>query len=136
MSRCGYSDDHDNWTQIMWRGQVASAIRGKRGQAFLRELIEALDAIPDKRLIAHELRKDGQVCALGSVGVKRGIELEELDPEDPETLANTFGIAHQLVQEIEYVNDECYLYYEKDTPENRWQRVRGWAAKNLREGDG
>ena len=38
MSRSGYSDDLDNWDLIRWRGQVSSAIRGKRGQGFLREL--------------------------------------------------------------------------------------------------
>lgn len=48
MSRSGYSNDGENIA--MWRGQVASAIRGKRGQAFLRELVEALDAMPEKRL--------------------------------------------------------------------------------------
>lgn len=44
MSRHGYSDDcHDDILSFgQWRGQVASAIRGKRGQAFLKELIAAL----------------------------------------------------------------------------------------------
>ena len=46
MSRSGYSDDYEPSNIAMWRGQVASAMRGKRGQAFLRELIEALDAFP------------------------------------------------------------------------------------------
>lgn len=32
MSRCGYSDDYDQWALIRWRGAVESAIRGKRGQ--------------------------------------------------------------------------------------------------------
>jgi hypothetical protein len=131
MSRSGYSEDYDldNWNLIRWRGQVASAIRGKRGQAFLRELIEALDAMPEKRLIAHELRQDGEVCALGSVGVKRGVELEKLDPVDYDTIAGVFGIAHQLVQEIEWINDEGRYY---KTPEERWQYMRAWAAENLK----
>lgn len=30
MSRSGYNDDIDNWQMIKWRGQVASAVRGKR----------------------------------------------------------------------------------------------------------
>jgi hypothetical protein len=49
-------------------------------------LVAALDAMPDKRLIAHELRKNGEVCALGSVGAARGLDLEALDPEDFSTL--------------------------------------------------
>lgn len=127
MSRSGYTEDHDdNWALIKWRGQVASAIRGKRGQAFLKELIEALDTMPEKRLIAWELRKDGQVCALGALGVKRGVDLESLDPYDYDTLSATFGVAHQLVQEIEWINDEVGR-----APEHRWQTVRDWACKQL-----
>lgn len=131
MSRAGYSDDFDDqWQLIMWRGQVASAIRGKRGQAFLRELLEALDAMPEKRLIANELRQGGEVCALGSVGVRRGIELETLDPEDYDSLANVFGIAHQLVREIEYENDEASY---RCSPESRWRSMRAWVVQQLRE---
>jgi len=47
MSRSGYSDDcDDQWSLICWRGAVKSAIRGKRGQAFLKEMLAALDALP------------------------------------------------------------------------------------------
>lgn len=130
MSRSGYSDDGNF---AMWRGQVASALRGQRGQAFLRELIAALDALPAKKLCAHELQQDdGSVCALGSVGLKRGIEMGALDPYDYDTLAGTFGVAHQLIQEIEYINDEEGQWSREDTPEKRWQRVRNWAEKNIK----
>mgnify|MGYP001566836741 CR=1 FL=1 len=131
MSRSGYTDDDCDGYNALWRGQVASAIRGKRGQAFLHELIEALDALPEKKLIAEELHKEGAVCAIGSVWLKRGIDMAPLDVEDFERLGKVFGIAHQLVCEIEYVNDELGSY--KQTPEDRWQRVRDWAVKNLKE---
>jgi hypothetical protein len=36
MSRSGYSDDNDD--VALWRGRVASATRGKRGQAVARRL--------------------------------------------------------------------------------------------------
>lgn len=132
MSRSGYSDDYDRRDVAMWRGQVASAIRGKRGQAFLRELIAALDAMPDKKLITNELKMGAQVCALGAVGVRRGISMDDLDPGDHSTLAGVFGIAHQLVQEIEWENDEAR--YDK-TPEDRWKRMRDWAERQLIEWD-
>lgn len=132
MSRSGYNEDGDDqWSLIMWRGQVASAIRGKRGQAFLRELVEALDAMPEKTLIAHELHKAGAVCAIGSVGAKRGVDMEKLDPDDYDSIAAAFGIARQLVQEIEFMNDE-YEWHGNDTPEKRWQRMRDWAANQLK----
>lgn len=125
MSRSGYSEDLDQWALIRWRGQVASAIRGKRGQAFLRELLAALDAMPDKRLIAYDLKDEtGAVCALGCIGAARGMELEKLDPEDYETLAPAFGIAEPLVREIEFENDEWF----REPPEQRWTRMRAWVV--------
>lgn len=131
MSRSGYSDDWDFdwWSHIRWRGQVASAIRGKRGQAFLRELIEALDALPEKRLIANDLQHGANVCAIGSVGLRREVDMSKLDPEDYDRIAAVFGIASQLVQEIEFMNDEGF--YCK-TPEERWEKMRAWAVSLLR----
>lgn len=74
MSRSGYSHDIDQWDLIRWRGAVAAAIRGKRGQAFLLEMWKAITALPEPKLIANELvEKDGAVCAMGAVGKQRGI---------------------------------------------------------------
>ena len=132
MSRSGYSDDGDF---AMWRGQVASAIRGKRGQQFLRDLIAGLDALPEKVLIANQLQEPetGCVCALGAVGLKRGIALAPLEEaaqeSDGERLGGAFNVARQLALEVEYINDEGTYYPE--TPEARWQRVRKWAVSNL-----
>jgi len=133
MNRSGYTEDADNnWELIMWRGQVASAIRGKRGQALLKEMLEALNAMPNKRLIAEDLRHGGDVCALGCLGEKRGMELEKLDPEDYDALAGAFGVAQQLIREIEYVNDDGVWGWNEETPEQRWQRVRCWVAGKIR----
>ena len=128
MSRSGYIDNAEN--AAMWCGQVASAIRGKRGQAFLLELIEALDALPEKRLITGALQVgSGAVCAIGSVGLRRGVDMAPLDPHDAETLSGVFNIAHQLIREIEYINDECG---RDESPEQCWQRMRSWAVGNLK----
>lgn len=129
MSRSGYSEDCDNdWSLIRYRGQVASAIKGKRGQAFLRELTDALDAMPQKRLIRRELW-NGEVCAIGALGVSRGLDMTTLDPDDYEYLAKVFGVAHQLVQEIEFENDENS--WNAETPERRWERMREWVYHKL-----
>lgn len=132
MGRSGYTEDYDidNWELIKWRGQIASTIRGKNGQAFLRELISSLDALPEKRLISDALVSDGAVCAIGSVGVYRGMQLETLDPEDYDTISGSFGITHQLVREIEWINDEGGPLGE--TSEQRWSRVRDWAVSCLK----
>jgi len=129
MSRSGYSDSCEGWELIRWRGAVASALRGERGQAFLREMIVALDALPEKRLVENALQEDGGgVCAMGAVGLKRGIHMDDVDPEDRHQVADTFGIAPALAAEIAYENDE----YWRDTPEKRWQRMRDWAEKHLK----
>lgn len=130
MARAGYSDDLENWQLIRWRGAVASAIRGKRGQAFLQEMLTALDSLPEKRLIGEELEKDGEVCALGAVGKVRGIDMSTVDPEDYDAVAETFGIPHALAREIMFVNDES-LWWKEATPEKRFETVRNWVAKQL-----
>lgn len=126
MSRSGYSEELDNWALIKWRGQVASAIRGKRGQKLLQELAEAMDAMPAKELIAHEFERDGAYCALGVVGAKRGIDLDSIDPDEPDEVAAAFDIAEQLAREIVYINDEYHL-----TPANRWKLVREWVTEQI-----
>lgn len=146
MSRSGYSDDLDQWDLIRWRGAVTSAIRGKRGQAFLRELLAALDALPEKRL-ARDLftRSDGCVCALGAVAKVRGIDTTPLEPGeddygevDTESVGATFGIPRALAAEIMYLNDEGIWDSGPDTPEvqfRRWQYVRKWVVGNVRNAD-
>lgn len=132
MSRSGYSDDcDDNWASICYRGAVVSAIRGKRGQAFLRELVAALDAMPEKRLIAEALVEGREACAIGVVGLARGVKMDDLDPEDPGPIAKRFGIATTLVREIEFENDDDFSYTVQETPEHRWARVRAWAMRQI-----
>lgn len=132
MSRSGYNDDIDNWELIKWRGMVASSIRGKRGQKLLRELAEAMDAMPEKVLIADALKvEDGAYCALGVVGEKRGINIAAIDPEDPSQVSKAFDIAECLAQEIAFVNDDDFSYGEKETPAARWIRVRKWVDEQL-----
>lgn len=130
MSRSGYSDDCDGWDLIRWRGAVASAIRGKRGQAFLRELLAALDALPEKKLIAGKLEADGAYCALGSVGRLRGLDMSEVDVYDREAVARMFGIAEAMAAEIMYWNDDM-----TSSPEQRYELVRKWAERELRDSD-
>jgi hypothetical protein len=132
MGRSGYSEDCENLQ--LWRGAVKRAIRGKRGSAFLKELIAALDALPEKKLIDHELIRDGEVCAIGSVGLLRGIDMTKLNVEDPDQIAKAFGIAPALVQEIEFMNDDDFGYRNTDDGK-RWQAMREWAERMLSGGD-
>ena len=130
MSRSGYSDDCSGWDQICWRGAVKSALKGRRGQAFLVELRDALDAMPGKRLIANSLEVEGEFCTLGVIGVKRGVDMAALDPDDREALGGAFGISPVMASEIVFMNDEAC--WQKESPEQRWLRMRDWVESNIR----
>lgn len=130
MSRSGYTDDCENLG--LWRGAVSRALNGKRGQAFLRELLTALDAMPEKRLITEELVADGAYCTLGVIGAARGLPLHEIDYEDPHALSQAFLIAPAMAQEIEFMNDEgCCCANE--TSGERWVRMRKWVVEQLND---
>lgn len=144
MSRSGYSDDYDDDPLVLgrWRAAVQNAMRGRRGQAFLRELLAAMDGMDMKRLVAEELEcapltidgvvaADGDVCALGAVGRLRKINMDNIDPEDVETVAGTFGIADAMTREIVWRNDEGGPY--RETPEQRFTRMRNWVAAQIVE---
>jgi hypothetical protein len=131
MSRSGYSDDCGGWDLICWRGAVKSALRGKRGQAFLIELRDALDAMPAKRLIADTLEAEGEFCTIGVVGAKRGMDMASLDPDDREAVGEAFGISPSMASEIVFMNDEGS--WQAETPEQRWARMRKWVESNIKQ---
>lgn len=128
MTRANYDDECGGWALIRWRGAVNASIKGKRGQKLLHELATGMDAMPAKRLIANELVTAGDFCALGVVGINRGLDMAEIDPEDSAEVAKQFDIADALAREIVFVNDEMGSW--KETPEQRWVRVRAWVTSN------
>ena len=151
MSRSGLTDDiEDVLAYGRWRGMVASSIRGKRGQAFLKELLAALDAMPEKRLIRNALIVDGEptyemrdiivgadelvardgtvcamgdVCTLGALGKARGLDMSDVDPDDFESVSDIFDVVECLAQEIEWMNDEAGVRRRVPIPnvrEDKW----------------
>lgn len=163
MSRSGYTDDfEDMWGHIRWRGAVSSALGGARGQAALREVLAALDAMPEKELIGESLvTADGEFCTLGVLGAKRGLDMSKVDPEDYDAVAKLFGLAPAMVREIVFENDEqidndrdVYVeicgpmrphypdwgrherhYYEPDPQagKKRWVHMRQWIVEHIKE---
>jgi hypothetical protein len=128
MSRSGYSDDCENVE--LYRASVSRALRGQRGQAFLRELVATLDAMPEKALIAQELIDErGGCCAIGAVCKARAIDVSRVDYEDQDSVARKIGVARCMAAEIAYMNDEACRQIE--TPGERWVRMRKWAAENI-----
>lgn len=143
LNDCGdWGDEDANLVFGRWRGQVESAIRGKSGQKFLKELVRALDALPEKKLVSESLQEqDGAVCALGAVARARGIDMSQWTPgpdEDKDDfhsdqvyeLEGVFHIAHQLISEIIWENDEqC----GRKTQEERWTWMRKWANYRIKK---
>lgn len=137
MSRSGYVEDYENVE--LYRRAVRNAIKGKRGQALLRDMLAGLDALPEKRLIAGAMiDKQGEVCALGAAGVHRNRDMSEMtvvsewddEPEmDIPRVTAAFDVADCLAREVAFVNDEAN--YQPETPEQRWARVRGWVVRNI-----
>jgi hypothetical protein len=125
----------------LWHANLRRTMQSKRGQAFLHELLEALDALPQKRLIQGAMQQGGEVCVLGAVGLKRSMDLNDVDCHDHDAIADAFGISSMLAQEIAYWNDQgmeaCLLGltdgagWKKNTPEDRFAFVRAWVVAGL-----
>lgn len=130
MGRHGYADECDEpWDHIRWRGTVKSAIRGKRGQGMLEELLEALDAMPVKELISGDLiTEDGYCCTVGALLLHREVPDAGRYHERNEELADELDVSEPLIQEIEWENDEGAL---RETPSMRWARMRAWVARQI-----
>lgn len=145
MSRSGYVDDYidDPLEHGRWRGRVASAIRGRRGQKFLRDLVSALDAMPERRLVEGAFETEAGVCAAGAVGRLRGVTLADLNPDEEKEeayycdvnspwnveAAERLDVALPLIAEVEAVNDSDYPTGDEEA---RWHRVRAWAMRHLK----
>jgi hypothetical protein len=147
----------------LWRGNYLRQLRGKRGQAFLRELRDALLALPEKALAAGQIAKDGQVCALGSLALKRRVDAGEsreavvaelaginVDQDDDDWEGDLiWEWAESVLQAPKYLawmipveNDEDNSHEYVDgkwkrketTPEGRYQRMLRWVESRIAEG--
>ncbi len=151
MTRHGYVDNGDLESLELgrWRGRVASAIRGRRGQKLLHRLKESLEAMPFRELIPEDLQDEhGGVCALGSIGVHEKLDLSELDPEESEGVAEFFDIADPMAREIVYENDEYFFKpiwkvriqeklftwgSEYNENEQRWHYMYWWTCSKIKD---
>jgi hypothetical protein len=141
MSRYCDSDDYDYepWMEGQAAGALRSAIRGRRGQQLLHDLIAGLDALPVQELAAGALEDPGTgcVCALGAVRLQRGADAVPLrfDPTDPDAdwrdLAEPFDISETLANAVVSQNECCDKNNDEYSRRQRWQSVRDWAVRNL-----
>lgn len=134
--RANYSDDLDYDQIFAWRGAVRSAINGRRGQSFLRDLLAALEAMPEKKLISGKMEQGDCVCAVGALGRARNVDMSEIDMIDEydervgSKVAALFNIAEALAREVLYINDEGAA--KEETDETRYRRVVEWVRDQIR----
>lgn len=144
MGRSGYCEDYDGEVNPeLYRHAIERAIKGQRGQHFLKTLAIEMDAMSEKKLIAGELvDEDGQCCTMGVVLKAKGIDPSPVDYGDREHVARLINIAPSLAAEIAYMNDDDFgLEAEPkpgaisgmntETPEERWIRMRAWVEGKI-----
>lgn len=149
MSRSCYSDDYgDEHPGILnlFRANVERSLRSKAGQARLRELREALVALPVKALEANTFaegdRNAPRVCALGAWALaKQGGDpdaaramLKDAEQDDIETYQDLapHGWPRLVVLETIWMNDEGG-YWRVQTPEQRYAFMLAWLNENIVE---
>ncbi len=146
MSRFDGDDgDGEGMPPQLWMQAVRNALKGKRGQAILRELKEALLSLPRPHLISGVVAFEGEVCPLGALA-RRRIEAGEAikvygrtlrTAEDLESmrfdlgdemgaveLGEAMGLKRAMAWGLAYENDEGGPW--KETDAGRYQRILGW----------
>ena len=139
MSRSGYSYDYEGLE--LYRAAVEKAIKGKRGQTALRDLLQALDQMPEKKLIRNSFSCEDGVCSLGALAKLREADTTDLEAVkgmwgeyekvDQQRVGKLLNIAPSMAAEIMFMNDEGAVNLETD--EERWTRMRWWVVSMLRK---
>jgi hypothetical protein len=145
MSRSCYTDDFgdDFPCQLnLYRANVDRSIASKAGQARLRELRDALTALPEKKLADEVFAPPtGEACALG-VWAKRHIPdaetVQTFDGDDNDTaeLLKPFKWPRLVVMDLVYANDEPNYIYESHLGPHRepwaYRDPRAWPLERAR----
>lgn len=137
----------------LWEGNMRRCFSGKAGQAKLREIREALLALPQKRLIRGRLAdENGDVCTVGAIALHRRVkdgqepdvaiaelakivpqEMVEWDSWEVERMTLAVGadcgIKAPMVTEIAFHND---VWERRETPEECYSRILAWVENCIR----
>ena len=131
-------DDYgfEPWMEGQQAGALQSAIRGRRGQQLLRDLVAGLDALPEPELSAGALEDEatGCCCAFGAVRRYRGAAAVPLyfDPMeedlDPPHYAEPFHVAPALAWAVVETNEGWSDSNQESARRQRWAKVWAWAV--------
>lgn len=151
MSR--FDHEGDEWFPNQWwlyEANMQRCFSGVAGQQKLREVREALLALPRKRLISTRLADEqGDVCLVGALALHKAedpkTELQLLAEHITEEMAEwdsyeveqrtlgtgkTLGLKETMVVELSYTNDNSH---RDQTPEERYERVLAWVDSLILE---
>lgn len=144
-----YDEDFPNQAAL-YHANTERALKGKRGQAFLKELEAALLMLPEKVLIEGSICREGAVCANGALALKRKVDagmqipealkwLEENKPDDDfnggdagqtgDFMEKHFGILSRLAVHTAFVNDEHRQTDHSD--HGRYEKVLSWVRSQI-----
>lgn len=145
-----YDDGEQTMPYDLWLHNIRAAIKGKRGQAILRDLREALLSLPEKRLIEGAIcnapseaaaRPVAEFCAVGALAFYRGVKsgkapadviesLPQGEQDDWTTirLGRSLGMSDTLAWDLAYKNDETFADL---TPEQRYEKYLAWVESQI-----
>lgn len=151
--RIRVSEEEDfNNQAFLWEANLERSLKGRKGQAALRELEAALLTLPEKRLIANNtISTDGSVCAIAALAKHRGYQGDMSLPKQPNwddddspywdeydyevavedamvKIAADLGVPPMVAKAIIYENDNDA--YTK-TAEARYQRMLRWTQRKI-----
>ncbi len=110
-----YDDEDSQRRYALQCANLKRQINGKRGQAFLRELLGALEALPEKALIEGHVSAAGMVCTFGALALKRRTDAGE----------QREAVLADLESVVVHLRDE-----DGDEPED-YEPMWEWAEREL-----
>lgn len=149
-----YDPQFDNEWEL-WQANFDRHVNGVKGQQALRDLRDALLALPDRKLISGRLADEhGCVCTVGALALHRRV-LQGERPEDvlehlaamiPQDLVDydsweceertarvgeSIGLKRMMAVALAGKNDDWYA--DDKTPEQRFERVLRWVESKIKE---
>ena len=137
--RITYNEDEGYPGQFaLWEANCRRSIRGRRGQAELKQLEAALRALPQQRLTKDTLVEGDDVCAIGAYARYKGFTLADYDPEDEtDQVGVAAGMPRLVAWSVVAQNDlHCNTFWgiplvRDMTPEERYVKVLAWVRGHI-----
>jgi hypothetical protein len=145
-----YDEQFPNQAELWW-ANLERSLAGKNGQQALRALLEALESLPEPKLVSGRLAtEDGMVCTVGALALHRRVAAgerrehvlrdlaakitEEGDLYDGEgaditaSVGTKVGLSYSIAWRLAMLNDDDF---SDASPERRYDLVVAWVRRAL-----